>query len=79
MAYMLEKRLCNYSFIEIEKKLCGKASFFFSLAFSIIFLHFLTDQTPFENDFSEDEWLKPPFSRSKRHWAREPKPMKGFS
>ena len=40
---MLETRLCNDS-LKFEK-LMGEASFVF-LTFSLIFLHFLTGQTP---------------------------------
>ena len=38
-------------------KLVEQAPVCFS--FSFIFFSFLTSQTPFEDDFSEDEWLKP--------------------
>ena len=58
MAYMLEARLCNDYSLKIGTELPGEASCF-SLASSFIFLHFLTGQTPSEDDNLEDEWLEP--------------------
>ena len=44
-----------FSFIiEIFGKACRTSS-----RFLFIFFSFLTSQTPSEDDFSEDEWLKP--------------------
>ena len=56
---MAKTRLCNDHSLKIRTKLLGVASLFFHSVFSFIFLHFLTGQTPSEDEHSEDEWLEP--------------------
>ena len=53
---MPETRLCNDHSLKLEPSFLEKPFVFLS-RFSFIFLHFLTSQTPSEDDNIEDEWL----------------------
>ena len=51
--HFVKKLLINKSF----RRLVEQAPIF--LSFSFIFFSLLISQTPYEDDFLEDEWLKP--------------------
>ena len=59
--HFVTSKFLVFSFLVLKKKSFGRLveQALVFLSFSLIFFSFLTSQTPSEDDFSEDEWLKP--------------------
>ena len=64
-----------FSLLKFWREAYSSSRFF---AFSFIFSHFLTRQTPSEDDNSKDERLKPIILEVEGHWAKDLRQAEGF-